>query len=43
MQTWLGEKAWLLYAAGNGVFLVYDIALSRLIGALQGRLRAPGR
>ena len=43
LPGWLGEKVWLLYAAGNGVFLMYDIALSRLIGALQGRLRAPGR
>lgn len=39
LPQWLGEKTWLVYAAGNVVFLIYDIALTRLIGAVMVRLR----
>ena len=37
------EQVWILYAAGNLIFVLYDLALSRLIGALQGRLRFRSR
>lgn len=39
LPQWLGEKTWLVYVAGNVAFLVYDIALTRLIGAVMVRLR----
>lgn len=39
---WLGDNSLLLYGAGNLVFIVYDIGLSRLIGLFQARL-GPGR
>lgn len=39
LPQWLGEKTWLVYLLGNVVFLVYDIALTRLIGAVMVRLR----
>ena len=39
---WLGENSLLLYGAGNVIFVIYDIGLSRLIALLQARLR-PGR
>lgn len=39
LPAWVGEKTWMVYAAGNVVFLVYDIALTRLIGAVMVRLR----
>ena len=42
LPQWIGEKTWLVYLVGNVVFLIYDIGLSRLIGAVMVRLR-PGR
>ena len=39
LPQWIGEKTWLVYVAGNVVFLIYDIALTRLIGAVMVRLR----
>ena len=41
--AWLGENSLLLYAAGNAVFVVYDLGLSRLIALFQARLRPGGR
>ena len=43
LPEWMTEQVWILYAAGNVVFILYDIALSRLIGALRGRLFFRGR
>ena len=40
--AWVGENSLILYGAGNVIFLVYDVGLSRLIAVLQGRLM-PGR
>ena len=42
LPQWSGEKTWLVYLVGTVVFLIYDIGLSRLIGAVMVRLR-PGR
>ena len=42
LPQWLGERTWLVYLAGNAVFLVYDVALTRLIGAVMVRLRPRG-
>lgn len=39
LPQWIGEKTWLVYLVGNVVFLIYDIALTRLIGAVMARLR----
>ena len=39
---WLGENSLLLYGAGNVIFVIYDIGLSRLISLIQARL-GPGR
>ena len=39
LPEWMGEQVWILYGAGNIIFILYDIALSRLIGGLTGRLR----
>lgn len=39
---WLGENSLLLYGAGNLVFVIYDVGLSRLIALFQARL-GPGR
>ena len=39
---WLGDNSLLLYGAGNAVFIIYDIGLSRLIALFQARLN-PGR
>ena len=39
LPTWMTEQVWVLYGAGNLVFIAYDIALSRLIGGLSVRLR----
>lgn len=36
--AWLGESAPLVYLAGNAVFVLYDIGLSKVIGLLQRRL-----
>lgn len=35
---WLGENALLVYAAGNVVFVIYDVGLSRLIAMLRAQL-----
>ena len=43
LPEWMTEQVWILYAAGNLIFVLYDLALSRLIGALQGRLRFRSR
>ena len=43
LPGWLTANLWVLYGAGNAVFLAYDIALSRLIGGLRGRLFFRGR
>ena len=36
---WLAGAVWLLYGAGNLVFLLYDWGLSRLIGMMTARLK----
>lgn len=36
--VWLGSNSPLLYVAGNAVFVIYDIGLSRLVGMLRPRL-----
>ncbi len=36
---WMSAQVWVLYLAGNVIFILYDIALSRLIGGLNARLR----
>ena len=41
--TWLGDNSLVLYLAGNVVFVLYDIGLSRLIALLQARLRRETR
>ena len=38
---WLGERTWLLYLAGNLIFVLYDVGLSRLIALVMARM--PGR
>ena len=39
LPPWLGERGMaVLYGAGNLVFVLYDVALSRLIGGLSARL-----
>ena len=43
LPAWMADNVWVLYGAGNLAFLAYDIALSRLIGALGGRLFSRGR
>lgn len=35
---WLGENVLLVYGAGNVVFVIYDLGLSRLIAMLRARL-----
>lgn len=42
LPEWMSARIWVLYGAGNVIFLAYDVALSRLIGGLAARLR-PGR
>ena len=42
LPEWMSAQAWVLYAAGNVIFILYDIALSRLIGGLSARLRPRG-
>ena len=39
LQEWMSAQVWVLYLAGNVIFILYDIALSRLIGGLNARLR----
>ena len=39
LPEWMSAQVWVLYAAGNVIFILYDIALSRLIGGLSARLR----
>lgn len=39
LPEWMSAQAWVLYLAGNVIFILYDIALSRLIGGLNARLR----
>ena len=39
---WLGENTLLAYGAGNVVFVIYDVGLSRLIALIGARL-GPGR
>ncbi len=39
LPEWMTQRLWVLYAAGNVVFILYDVALSRLIGGLTARLR----
>ncbi len=39
LPDWMTSKTLLLHGAGSVVFLVYDVALSRLIYGLSGRLR----
>lgn len=41
--TWLGNNSLVLYLAGNVVFVLYDIGMSRLISLLQARLRRETR
>ena len=36
--AWLGENVLLLYGAGNVVFVIYDLGLTRLIALLQVRM-----
>ena len=38
---WLCERTWLLYLAGNLIFVLYDVGLSRLIALVMARM--PGR
>lgn len=40
---WLGDNTLLLYGAGNVVFVIYDVGLSRLIAMLAARLGPGGR
>lgn len=40
---WLGDNTLLLYGAGNVVFVIYDVGLSRLIAMLGARLGPRGR
>lgn len=42
LPDWIDGNVWLIYLLGNAVFLMYDIALTRLIGAVMARLR-PGK
>ena len=42
LPEWMSAQAWVLYLAGNVIFILYDIALSRLIGGLNARLRPKG-
>ena len=42
LPEWMSAQVWVLYAAGNVIFILYDIALSRLIGGLTARLRPKG-
>lgn len=42
LPEWMSGQVWILYLAGNLIFIVYDLALSRLIGGLAARLR-PGK
>ena len=39
LPGWMTGQVWILYLAGNIIFVLYDIALSRLIGGLTARLR----
>lgn len=39
LPEWLAGAVWLLYGAGNLVFLLYDWGLSRLIGMMTARLK----
>ena len=48
--VWLGERTWLLYLAGNLIFVLYDVGLSRLIALVMALVvaafapgKAPGR
>lgn len=40
--VWL-EQNWLVWLLGNGVFILYDIGLSRLVFSLLDRFRRSGR
>ena len=42
LPEWMSGQVWVLYRAGNVIFILYDIALSRLIGGLSARLRPKG-
>ena len=42
LPEWMSAQVWVLYLAGNVIFILYDIALSRLIGGLNARLRPKG-
>ena len=42
LPEWLTGQVWMLYGAGNLIFILYDVALSRLIGGLSARLRFKG-
>lgn len=37
--VWLGERTWLLYLAGNLIFVLYDVGLSRLIALVMAGCR----
>lgn len=39
LPSWIEGKTWLLYLLGNGVFVIYDIGLSKLIALLLFRFR----
>ena len=43
LPEWMTEHIWVLYGAGNVIFILYDIALSRLISGLQIRLISKGK
>lgn len=38
LPGWMSDQLWMLYGAGNVVFILYDVALSRLIGGLTARM-----
>ena len=40
LPDWLTGSLPMLYGAGNVVFVIYDIGLSRLVGLLRARLSA---
>ncbi len=39
LPEWMTAQVWILYGAGNLIFIAYDVALSRLIGGLSAILR----
>ncbi len=42
LPNWLGNSGLLLYGAGNLIFVIYDIGLSKLIALMRVRLRFRG-